>query len=148
MCGSEQDNVNKIHLLSWEILCRPKERGGFGLRKAEGMNKSLLAKLGWRLVKNEDGLWARILRSKYGQQKNGPATFKYKQKAFQTRKGLEWASDLLCKGLIWKVVDGRRICFWKDCWIADEPLQQVGERTDTNNDEDALARDLWHEGRG
>lgn len=28
----------KVHILSWEILCRPKERGEAWLRKAEFMN--------------------------------------------------------------------------------------------------------------
>lgn len=87
----------------------------------------------------------RMLRSKYGLKENGSATFSHKQRASQTCKGLQWASTLLCKGLRWEAVDGMRIQFWKDCWINEKPLIQVG---DTDNDEDELVRDLWREGRG
>lgn len=35
--GSSTDQ-RRLHLLSWDVLCRPKERGGAGLRKSEPMN--------------------------------------------------------------------------------------------------------------
>lgn len=73
------DGHRRIHPISWKVLCRPKERGGFGLRKVEGMNKSLLTKLGWRLANNEEGLWANILRRKYGLSELGPVNIRHKQ---------------------------------------------------------------------
>lgn len=32
------------------MLCRPKDRGGVGLKKAGAMNKALLIKLAWMLL--------------------------------------------------------------------------------------------------
>lgn len=55
----------KQHLVFWKRVCRPKAEGGLGLRKAKEMNRSLLAKVGWRLLNNVDSLWARVIRSKY-----------------------------------------------------------------------------------
>lgn len=46
----------KQHLIAWKRVCRPKGEGGLGIRRPHGMNKALLAKLGWRLIVNQDSL--------------------------------------------------------------------------------------------
>lgn len=51
--GSSTDQ-RRVHLLSWNMLSRPKERGGEGLRKSELMNQALLAKLAWRVTMQVD----------------------------------------------------------------------------------------------
>lgn len=51
----------KVLLLSWDTLCKPKEMGGVGLRTTKMMNKALLAKLAWRVVKREGTTWCNIL---------------------------------------------------------------------------------------
>ena len=42
-----------------------KECGGLGLRHASLQNKAFMMKVGWGFVANKDGLWARVIRSKY-----------------------------------------------------------------------------------
>lgn len=42
-----------------------KDSGSLGVRKLEEMNKAFLAKLGWRLMQNEDSQWTQVLKSKY-----------------------------------------------------------------------------------
>lgn len=37
-----------------------------GLRKAGPMNKSLLAKLAWRVVMHGEAFWCKVLWAKYG----------------------------------------------------------------------------------
>lgn len=68
----------QIHLLSWDTLYRSKERGGGGLRKSEDMNKSLLAKLGWRILTCGEKTWCRVIRDKYGIFDDRPLTLKHK----------------------------------------------------------------------
>lgn len=138
----------RIHLISWEVLCRPKERGGFGLKGAEGMNKAMLAKLRWRLLMQGDDLWAKIIRQKYGVSIDGPVTFKSKQRASLTWRGLQWAEELLRKGLRWRLGDERRIRFWSDIWLDDHPLMQSEEQAGQAEDNEALVGDYWIEGRG
>lgn len=46
----DSEHSKKTHLLSWETLCKPKENGGFGMKRAADMNKALLAKLCWRMM--------------------------------------------------------------------------------------------------
>lgn len=63
--GGAKD-IRKIYLLRWGTLCKPVKLGGASLRSAEAMNKSLLAKLVWRLIVKLEATWCNLLRAKYG----------------------------------------------------------------------------------
>ena len=55
-------------LVAWDNVCRPKCEGGLGIRNNEDVNKASIAKLGWRiLIDNDsnDNIWVRIMRDKY-----------------------------------------------------------------------------------
>ena len=41
---SQQDKINKIHWVCWEILTRPKRRGGLGFRDLYTFNIAMLAR--------------------------------------------------------------------------------------------------------
>ena len=58
-------NQKKIHLVKWDDVCLPKMNGGLGIKKMKVMNQVLLAKAGWRLLQNDSGLWANMLKGKY-----------------------------------------------------------------------------------
>lgn len=53
--GSTDDSKG-THLIAWDKLCKPKNEGGVGLRKAKHMNYSLLLKVGWGLINKKDAL--------------------------------------------------------------------------------------------
>ncbi|OMO65780.1 reverse transcriptase [Corchorus capsularis] len=55
----------KIHLVNWEQVCMPKNQAGLGFRASRDVNLALLAKMGWRLMEENDKLWARVMTSKY-----------------------------------------------------------------------------------
>lgn len=144
----ELESVKKTHLINWEVLCKPKVEGGFGMRKAEGMNKALLAKLGWRLLTQGEEMWAKILRVKYGIGDSGPPVFRREERASPTWRGLEWAANLLHEGIKWKVVDGRKVRFWSDNWLGDRPLKEACPDMMSEEEEKLTVRDLWVEGSG
>jgi hypothetical protein len=57
---------SKIHWMSWEKMGLSKAKGGgLGFQDLTLFSKALLAKQGWRLMKNPDSLIARILKVKY-----------------------------------------------------------------------------------
>ncbi|GMP25580.1 hypothetical protein CsSME_00002379 [Camellia sinensis var. sinensis] len=55
----------KVHLVKWEKVCKSKNAGELGLKKARDQNLALLAKLGWKLLNKVDSLWCNVLRNKY-----------------------------------------------------------------------------------
>jgi hypothetical protein len=48
--------VMKCHLVKWDLIARPKEKRGLGIKDLEKMNTSLLIKLWWKL-ENKEELW-------------------------------------------------------------------------------------------
>ncbi|CAN1138632.1 Putative ribonuclease H protein At1g65750 [Linum perenne] len=62
--GSTND-CRKIHLVSWDEVCRPKEHGGLGLKKAKELNMAFMMKLAFQFFKSPNELWVQVLQHKY-----------------------------------------------------------------------------------
>jgi hypothetical protein len=54
----------KYRLTKWNIICRPKDKGGLGIEVLEIKNQCLLSKWLFKLL-NEEGVWNEILQNKY-----------------------------------------------------------------------------------
>ena len=61
----QKGNEKKMCWMKWERLCKMKTGGGLGFRDLEAINIALLAKQGWRIVKNPDYLAAKVIKPKY-----------------------------------------------------------------------------------
>ncbi|KAL4356252.1 hypothetical protein AHAS_Ahas09G0068100 [Arachis hypogaea] len=59
------ENEKKIHLINWDIVCKPKYRGRPGIQKAQDSNNLFLMKLAWNLVTKTNFLWVKVMKSKY-----------------------------------------------------------------------------------
>ena len=46
----------RMHLVAWEKVIRPKEKGGLEIQLAKAKNLALLAKLNWRVYHEKDAL--------------------------------------------------------------------------------------------
>ena len=55
---------NKLSLVNREVVYKPKEKGGLGVRRLKDLNKALVAKVGWRLGKSTVD-WSKIMKTKY-----------------------------------------------------------------------------------
>lgn len=62
--GHSQER-NPIHLMSWEMVTKPKEMGGLVIKTMSQVNHALLAKIRWRIHQNDPALWARLVKDKY-----------------------------------------------------------------------------------
>lgn len=140
----------KQHLLAWKKGCRPKQEGGLGIRTAKVMNKALLAKVGWRLLNDKSGLWARVLTSKY--KVKGVHNL-----SWTIAKGM-WSStwrsvgmgvkEVVIPGLSWILGDGKRIRFWADKWLSKTPLMDSVTSPLPAGFEELKISDFWREGSG
>ncbi|XP_031111997.1 uncharacterized protein LOC116015970 [Ipomoea triloba] len=70
----------KCHLVRWDVVTLPKNQGGLGIRTTKDVNLAIMAKLGWRLMKESESLWAKVLKSKY-------AHGKHRFEIFNAKKG-------------------------------------------------------------
>ncbi|CAN1775349.1 Putative ribonuclease H protein At1g65750 [Linum perenne] len=46
--------TRKIHNVNWQMVCKPKNLGGLGLRSARDLNKAFLMKIVWNLITKPD----------------------------------------------------------------------------------------------
>ncbi|BBH05115.1 Polynucleotidyl transferase, ribonuclease H-like superfamily protein [Prunus dulcis] len=115
---------HKVHLCQWDLVCRPKAKVGWGLKKSHNMNQGLLAKWGGGCSEGHS-LCAKIFEAKYLKgQSILDSKLASRQGSSSTWKGVLFGAELLNKGLIWRLGKGDRVNFWKDTWIGDFPLMQ------------------------
>lgn len=62
--GAERGK-RKTHWVSWDIMLRPKVKGGMGFKDLRLFNQDLLARQAWRLIQFPESLGAQVLRAKY-----------------------------------------------------------------------------------
>lgn len=109
--------------------------GGLGLHKTLAMNKTFIAKLGWKILTDENNLWARLIQEKYL-----PSTSlfncKPKQKDSTIWRHILQLREILQKGLRQKVGNGTDILFWHYNWCAQQNLLSLlnlsTDQVDTN----------------
>lgn len=98
----------KVHWMSWDRMTKPKRARGIGFRDMHLFNQALLARQGWRLIQNPDSLCARVLKSKYYPNGDLLDTV-FASDASPAWRGIEFGLQVLKKGLIWRVGNGKRI---------------------------------------
>eukprot|EP00253_Pinus_taeda_P035654 PITA_35654 len=111
--GSNENSA--LPWVAWDKTARPKEWGGWGIKRLPDFSLSLAAKSGWRLIMMEN-LWTKVIKRKYinpipledwirSQDK------KSKQSSVIWKATVE-AFTVIEQGLAWKVGDGKNA--WKN----------------------------------
>ena len=59
------------YLISWDVVCNPKAKGGLEFGKISIRNFALLGKWLWRYPKEGSALWHQVILSIYGSHSNG-----------------------------------------------------------------------------
>ena len=116
------DEKKKMHMVSWEKVCRPKNLGGLGLYATKSRNIALLAKLNWRVMEESDSLWAKTLVSKYCPNGIMDEKLVTRRSGSSNWKGLKIGHEVFKRGIRWVVNNGHDVSFWHDLWVGDKPL--------------------------
>lgn len=131
--------------MSWETVTKSKDNGGLGLCNLELMNEAFLAKLGWRLLHEEDSLWSQVLKSKYNICTSDCTTWRSRPNSSNVWKGILKAVPLLQKGLVKMIRNGKQTSFWHDCWLGACPLHELATRTVSYTEIRKFINDYWTE---
>lgn len=112
----DDSGKRKTHWKSWECLTKPKSCGGLGFRDVKLFNQALLARQAWRLITIPESLCARVLKAKY--YPNGSLIdTSFGGNASPGWRAIEFGLELLKKGIIWRVGNGKSIRLWRDPWL-------------------------------
>ena len=134
----------RIHWIGWKKITASKRDGGLGIRDMEHFNKALLAKQGWRILKNLTSLLARVLKAKYFRNCDFLNAQCYSSSTYAW-KSIVQPQDLIERGNKWIVGDGEHIDVWKDNWIhSQQPSPAQGRGSETHPH--IRVKDLFHPG--
>ncbi|EEE56362.1 hypothetical protein OsJ_05493 [Oryza sativa Japonica Group] len=89
------------------------------------------ARQAWRLIAEPNSLCARLLKAKY--YPNGSLIdTAFPSNTSPTWKGIEHGLELLKRGLIWRVRDGRTTKIWRNRWVAHGEKVEVIQKKNWN----------------
>jgi hypothetical protein len=112
----EEEDKRKVYWEAWDILTRPKNFGGVGIRDPQLLNQVLLARQCWRIITNPSSLCARFLKSIYYPRGNFLDTV-FRQDASPSWRGIEYGLELIKEGLIMRIGNGVKTNIWRDNWL-------------------------------
>ena len=110
------------HLVSWDIVCNPKAKGGVGFGKISIRNLALLGKWLWRYPRKGSTLWHQVILSIYGSHgwdANTIVRWWYRC----PWKAIAQVSREFSKFTRFVVGDGEIIRFWEYLWWGYQPLR-------------------------
>ncbi|CAL5397659.1 unnamed protein product [Camellia sinensis] len=129
----DTSDKKKVHLIKWDKVCRKKDYGGLGIRRARDHNLALIAKLGWKLVSDDNGLWTEVLKAKYLKH-HTVQSWSRKGQASLIWRGIMKSRSLLKKGVKWTIGNGAKVRIWYDWWYGDRPwVEAVPNHSLTNS---------------
>lgn len=109
-------------MVRWQLICRPKKKGGLGVKDIEKFNLSLLCKWWWNL-ESKEGLWQEIVKKKY-KVENGIRKIKFTARDSPCWYDLLKIRDIYLQGRRMQVKNGRQTDFWNDGWTGNGTLRE------------------------
>jgi hypothetical protein len=119
-----EPNHNKVNWVRWKTLCHPKGSGGMGFRELRKFNDALLGKQVWRLLQDPSSQFHRVFKAKFFP--NGSIL----DAKTRTRGSYAWQSilkarDIILKGAVWRVGNGKSINIWNQRWLLEENHRKI-----------------------
>ncbi|CAN1788863.1 Putative ribonuclease H protein At1g65750 [Linum perenne] len=116
MWGSTND-CRKIHLVSWDEVCKPKEHGGLGLKKARDLNMAFMMKLAFLFFKSPNELWVQVLQHKYFREGPNGLQVKNNSRLSPLWRAVKKVTPVMRLGMRMGLRDGTETNFWLDRWV-------------------------------
>ena len=89
-----------------------------GFKDLTMFNEAMLAKLAWRLLHDDNSLFYRVFKARFFpretilEAKDSPsASYAYAWKSILKGR------DVILKGALWRIGDGKRVRIWGDNWL-------------------------------
>ncbi|KAL4602466.1 hypothetical protein ACB092_10G054400 [Castanea dentata] len=112
----QRGDPRKVHWVRWDEMCNHKDRGGMGFKDLTIFNDAMLAKLSWRLLHDDNSLFFRVFKARFFS--NGTILdAKDFASASYAWKSILKGRELILKGALWRVGDGKQIKIWRDNWL-------------------------------
>lgn len=118
--GHKGGKIN--HLVKWKLITGNQSDGGLGIRNLRAKNAALLAKWGWRFMKEKNSLWRQVVQSIHGKSLFGWHTSGLAICSLRS----PWVSIsrtwLKVEALAMFKVENGRTTFWLEPWVNKTPL--------------------------
>ncbi|CAN1848015.1 Putative ribonuclease H protein At1g65750 [Linum perenne] len=134
MWGSTNE-CRKIHLVSWDEVCNPKEHGGLGLKKAKELNMAFMMKLAFYFFKSPNELWVQVLQHKYFREGPNGLQIKNNSRLSPLWRAIKKVTHVMRLGMRMGIRDGAETNFWLDRWV-DGGHRVIDLATGNTNDID------------
>ncbi|KAL0915657.1 hypothetical protein M5K25_016090 [Dendrobium thyrsiflorum] len=132
-CNLNGNGSKGMHFVAWNVLCRPKNKGGRGLMSIVDKCGPLRARLAWNFIKNPDSLAHKIIAA------NGSDLWKNQNMCIVSTawKILKVGATHLWPFVRWRISSGEFINTVNDTWLLDRNLSSwptyVAQMDDSSN---------------
>ena len=121
----QRGDRRKIHWVRWEDMCEHKDQGGMGFKDLTMFNEAMLAKLAWRLLHDDNSLFYKVFKARFFP-RSSILDAEDSSSAFYAWKSILKGREVIRKGALRRVGDGKQIKIWGDNWL---PLQSLAKIT-------------------
>ncbi|XP_056698695.1 uncharacterized protein [Spinacia oleracea] len=118
---NKTDNNRYLSRISWDKITSSIDNGGLGIRRLREWNLSFMAKLGWTILTCPHKLWVRVFKEKYIKKSNFMDCIPNSSHSPLWRDILK-GREVLKKGMIVNIGNGKSTSLWFHHWIGDGPL--------------------------
>ena len=113
-----------MHWIRWEDLCKTKSQGGLGFKDLSHFNDALLTKQTWCLLHDKTSLFYRVFKAKFFpncsvMEATTPSS------AFYAWKSIIRGREVIRRGAIWRIGDGKSVDIWGDRWLPLKHLPKI-----------------------
>ncbi|XP_059650532.1 uncharacterized protein LOC132296338 [Cornus florida] len=116
-----KEHANKLHLMKWDMITRPKDEGGLGIRKLMDIQVASKCVLVWDFLTSKDRLWISWFQHKYSSKCN------YWSAIPRMSSSVVWKSmlsvrDIMLQHCEFQIDTGHSFLLFKDPWCAGQTV--------------------------